>query len=158
MAFLGLGTVWAQGLSGSAALQVASAKQQPRAGAGRHPRGWSYRTAEDIGIELRPLIGRGSLYNGSRGSDGNGGKGNGNPVDGQARRPGDWLEHSPLFSLLVVLLGAVYLVRYFDGKKLLQHPRPLNARDIMRYTFTMFRACFPAALITVTLLAPHVTG
>jgi short-chain fatty acids transporter len=34
----------------------------------------------------------------------------------------------------------------------------LKARDIMRYTFTMFRACFPAALITVTLLAPHVTG
>ena len=29
MAFLGLGTVWAQGLSGSAALQVASASSSP---------------------------------------------------------------------------------------------------------------------------------
>ncbi|MDX6235992.1 MAG: short-chain fatty acid transporter [Kribbellaceae bacterium] len=342
MAFLGLGTVWAQGLSGSAALQVASASSSPapvqdviRAG-GRAsgliplsdtiftwqaivatlivyavgvglawfiaPGEGNARTAEDIGIELRPLIGRGSPYNGSRGNGGNGGngrKGNGNPVDGEARRPGDWLEHSPLFSLLVVLLGAVYLVRYFDGKSffnaldlntvnlilfllaLLLHWRPwrmaravrdgapavagvllqfplyggifgmiaytgisarlagwlvqasnqfffpplvaiyscilgvfvpsggskwvieapyvlqaanqlkvdagwmvvvydlgeasanllqpfwmlptlailgLKARDIMGYTFTMFLACFPAALIAVTLLAPHVTG
>jgi len=34
----------------------------------------------------------------------------------------------------------------------------LKARDIMGYTFTLFLACFPAALIAVTLLAPHVTG
>jgi short-chain fatty acids transporter len=223
-------------------------------------------------------------------------------VDGaedEKRRPGDWLEHSPLFSLLVVLLGAIYLVRYFEGKSffnaldlntvnlilfllaMLLHWRPwrmaravrdgapaaagvllqfplyggifgmiaytgisgrlagwlvqasnqvlfpplvaiysfvlgvfvpsggskwvieapyvldaanqlhvdagwmvvvydlgeasanllqpfwmlptlailgLKARDIMGYTFTMFLACFPAALIAVTLLAPHVTG
>ena len=31
MSFLGLGTVWAQGLSGSAALQVASAASSPAA-------------------------------------------------------------------------------------------------------------------------------
>ena len=31
----------------------------------------------------------------------------------------------------------------------------LKARDIMGYTFTMFLACFPAALIAVTLLAPQ---
>jgi short-chain fatty acids transporter len=323
MAFLGLGTVWAQGLSGSAALQVASANSSPapvqeviRAGgraAGVIPlsdtiftwqaiaatllvyvvgvaMAWfvapsqeNARTAEELGIELRPLIGRGSAYNGQR-------------VNGaeQKRRPGDWLEHSPLFSLLVVLLGALYLVRYFDGKNffsaldlntvnliLFLHWRPwrmaravrdgapaaagvllqfplyggifgmiaytgvsarlagwlvqasnqfffpplvaiyscilgvfvpsggskwvieapyvldaanqlkvdagwmvvvydlgeasanllqpfwmlptlailgLKARDIMGYTFTMFLACFPAALIAVTLLAPHVAG
>jgi short-chain fatty acids transporter len=326
MAFLGLGTVWAQGLSGSAALQVASASSSPAPvqeviKAGGHasglipltdtiftwqaivatlivyavgvamawfiaPREGNARTAEDIGIELKPLIGRGSPYNGHQGN-------------GEARRPGDWLEHSPLFSLLVVGLGAVYLVRYFDGKSffnaldlntvnlilfllaMLLHWRPwrmaravrdgapaaagvllqfplyggifgmiaytgvsariagwlvqasnqfffpplvaiyscilgvfvpsggskwvieapyvlqaanalkvdagwmvvvydlgeasanllqpfwmlptlailgLKARDIMGYTFTMFLACFPAALIAVTLLAPHVTG
>jgi short-chain fatty acids transporter len=146
MAFLGLGTVWAQGLSGSAALQVASASSSPAPvqeviRESGHPSGiiplsdtiftwqaiaatllvyvvgvamaWfiapgegNARTAEEIGIELRPLIGRGSAYNGQR-------------VDGaedEKRRPGDWLEHSPLFSLLVVALGAIYLVRYFDGK------------------------------------------
>ncbi|WP_433012712.1 short-chain fatty acid transporter [Kribbella sp. CA-294648] len=329
MAFLGLGTVWAQGLSGSAALQVASASSSPAPvqeviREGGHPSGviplsdtiftwqaiaatllvyvvgvamaWfiapgegNSRTAEDIGIELRPLFGRGSAYNGQR-------------VDGaedEKRRPGDWLEHSPLFSLLIVALGTIYLVRYFDGKNffsaldlntvnlilfllaLLLHWRPwrmaravrdgapaaagvllqfplyggifgmiaytgisarlagwlvqasnqvifpplvaiyscilgifvpsggskwvieapyvldaanqlnvdagwmvvvydlgeasanllqpfwmlptlailgLKARDIMGYTFTMFLACFPAALIAVTLLAPHITG
>ncbi|WP_112245129.1 short-chain fatty acid transporter [Kribbella monticola] len=325
MAFLGLGTVWAQGLSGSAALQVASASSSPAPvqeviKASGHASGliplsdtiftwqaivatlivyavgvamaWfiapgegNARTAEEIGIELKPLIGRGSPYNGKQG--------------GEERRPGDWLEHSPLFSLLVVALGAVYLVRYFDGKSffnaldlntvnlilfllaMLLHWRPwrmaravrdgapaaagvllqfplyggifgmiaytgvsarlagwlvqasnqflfpplvaiyscilgvfvpsggskwvieapyvlqaanelkvdagwmvvvydlgeasanllqpfwmlptlailgLKARDIMGYTFTMFLACFPAALIAVTLLAPHVTG
>jgi short-chain fatty acids transporter len=327
MAFLGLGTVWAQGLSGSAALQVASASSSPAPvqeviKAGGHASGliplsdtiftwqaivatlivyavgvvmaWfiapgegNARTAEDIGIELKPLIGRGSAYNGQQGKD------------GEKRRPGDWLEHSPLFSLLVVALGAIYLVRYFEGKSffnaldlntvnlilfllaMLLHWRPwrmaravrdgapaaagvllqfplyggifgmiaytgvsariagwlvqasnqflfpplvaiysfilgvfvpsggskwvieapyvlqaanelkvdagwmvvvydlgeasanllqpfwmlptlailgLKARDIMGYTFTMFLACFPAALIAVTLLAPHVTG
>lgn len=329
MAFLGLGTVWAQGLSGSAALQVASASSSPAPvqeviRAGGHASGlipltdtiftwqaiaatlfvycvgvvmaWfvaptadNARTAEHLGIELRPLIGRGSAYNGKRG-DGS---------EEEKRRPGDWLEHSPLFSLLIVLLGAVYLVRYFDGKSffnaldlntvnlilfllaMLLHWRPwrmaravrdgapaaagvllqfplyggifgmiaytgisarlagwlvqasnqfffpplvaiyscilgvfvpsggskwvieapyvlqaanelkvdagwmvvvydlgeasanllqpfwmlptlailgLKARDIMGYTFTLFLACFPAALIAVTLLAPHVTG
>jgi short-chain fatty acids transporter len=327
MAFLGLGTVWAQGLSGSAALQVASASSSPAPvqeviKASGHASGliplsdtiftwqaivatlivyavgvamaWfiapgegNARTADEIGIEIKPLIGRGSPYNGKQG------------VDGEARRPGDWLEHSPLFSLLVVALGTVYLVRYFDGKSffnaldlntvnlvlfllaMLLHWRPwrmaravrdgapaaagvllqfplyggifgmiaytgvsariagwlvqassqflfpplvaiyscilgvfvpsggskwvieapyvlqaanelkvdagwmvvvydlgeasanllqpfwmlptlailgLKARDIMGYTFTMFLACFPAALIAVTLLAPHVTG
>jgi short-chain fatty acids transporter len=327
MAFLGLGTVWAQGLSGSAALQVASASSSPAPvqeviKASGHASGliplsdtiftwqaivatlivyavgvamaWfiapgegNARTAQEIGIELKPLIGRGSQYNGKQG------------VEGEARRPGDWLEHSPLFSLLVVALGAVYLFRYFDGKSffnaldlntvnlilfllaMLLHWRPwrmaravrdgapaaagvllqfplyggifgmiaytgvsarlagwlvqasnqflfpplvaiyscilgvfvpsggskwvieapyvlqaanelkvdagwmvvvydlgeasanllqpfwmlptlailgLKARDIMGYTFTMFLACFPAALIAVTLLAPHVTG
>jgi len=325
MAFLGLGTVWAQGLSGSAALQVASASSSPppvqeviKAGgraSGLIPlsdtiftwqalvatlvvyvvgvgMAWfvapgedNARTAEHLGIELRPLIGRGSAYDSRR-------------EHSVARRPGDWLEHSPVFSVLIVLLGAVYLVRYFSGKSffsaldlntvnlilfllaLLLHWRPwrmaravrdgapaaagvllqfplyggifgmiaytgisarlagwlvqasnqflfpplvaiyscilgifvpsggskwvieapyvlqaanelkvdagwmvvvydlgeasanllqpfwmlptlailgLKARDIMGYTFTMFLACFPAALITVTLLAPHVT-
>ncbi|TCO24657.1 short-chain fatty acids transporter [Kribbella steppae] len=326
MAFLGLGTVWAQGLSGSAALQVASASSSPAPVqevimAGGHASGliplsdtiftwqalvatllvyvvglvmaWfvapgedNSKTAEHLGIELRPLIGRGSAYNGRR-------------EEGETRRPGDWIEHSPLFSLLIVLLGVVYLVRYFSGKSffnaldlntvnlilfllaLLLHWRPwrmaravrdgapavagvllqfplyggifgmiaytgisarlagwlvqasnqflfpplvaiyscilgifvpsggskwvieapyvlqaanelkvdagwmvvvydlgeaganllqpfwmlptlailgLKARDIMGYTFTMFLACFPAALIAVTLLAPHLTG
>ncbi|ADB36006.1 short chain fatty acid transporter [Kribbella flavida DSM 17836] len=326
MAFLGLGTVWAQGLSGSAALQVASPSSSPAPvqeviRAAGHSSGviplsdtiftwqalvatlfvycvgvamaWfvapgedNAKTAQHLGIELKPLIGRGSAYSGQRG-------------DTEARRPGDWLEHSPLFSLLVVLLGTVYLVRYFDGKSffsaldlntvnlilfllaLLLHWRPwrmaravrdgapaaagvllqfplyggifgmiaytgisarlagwlvqasnqflfpplvaiyscvlgvfvpsggskwvieapyvleaanqlevdagwmvvvydlgeasanllqpfwmlptlailgLKARDIMGYTFTLFLACFPAALLAVTLLAPHVTG
>ncbi|GAA1110048.1 TIGR00366 family protein [Kribbella jejuensis] len=157
MAFLGLGTVWAQGLSGSAALQVASASSSPPpvqevikaaghasgliplsdtiftwqalvatlivyvVGVGMAwfvaPREGSARTAEDIGIELKPLIGRGSPYNGRR---------------QEVRRPGDWLEHSPLFSVLIVLLGAVYLVRYFTGKSF------FNALDLNTVNLVLF--------------------
>lgn len=32
----------------------------------------------------------------------------------------------------------------------------LEARDVMGYTFAMFLVCFPVAIVTVTLLAPHV--
>ena len=32
----------------------------------------------------------------------------------------------------------------------------LKARDVMGYTFAMFLVCFPVAIVTVTLLAPHV--
>ncbi|TDD62337.1 short-chain fatty acid transporter [Kribbella antibiotica] len=148
MAFLGLGTVWAQGLSGSAALQVASASSSPapvqeviKAG-GRAsgliplsdtiftwqallatlfvyvvgvvmawfiaPGEGSARTAGDLGVELKPLVGRGSPYKKSGA--------NGQHEESAKRRPGDWLEHSPLLSLFIVALGVMYLIRYFDGK------------------------------------------
>ncbi len=32
----------------------------------------------------------------------------------------------------------------------------LKARDVMGYTFAMFCVVFPVAVVTVTLLAPHV--
>ncbi|RDI62764.1 short-chain fatty acid transporter [Nocardia pseudobrasiliensis] len=146
MAFLGLGTVWAQGLSGSAALQVASAGSNPKAvqdvikeGRGSGvipltdtifqwqslvatlivfvvavgvawliaPRGEAAKTAADLGVELKPLV----------------------PEDSTAqhtRRPGDWLEHSPLFTILLAALGLWYLIRYFDHAK----GGALNALDL----------------------------
>lgn len=134
--FLGLGTVWAQGLSGSAALQMATASALPAkireivAGpsqvvAGgiiplRHtiflwqsfasvavelvvvsllvyamvPVGARARTAADMGIELgvSPLE---------------------RPDPERKGTPGEWLEHSPVLNVLVVLLAGTYLVRYF---------------------------------------------
>jgi short-chain fatty acids transporter len=36
---------------------------------------------------------------------------------GQARRPGEWLEHSPVLTLLVVALGCVYLGTYVHGAR-----------------------------------------
>jgi short-chain fatty acids transporter len=137
MAFLGLGTVWAQGLSGSAALQVASAVSSPKpvqdviaegrgggAGDGLIPltetiftwqsllatavifavaltMAWFLtpspsraKTAEDLGIELRPLVDE-------------------HVVTVRRTRPGDWLESSPVFTVLIGLLGLWYLVRHF---------------------------------------------
>lgn len=157
MAFLGLGTVWAQGLSGSAALQVASASSSPEPvqevirDSGREsgliplsdtiftwqallatlvvfvvavgmawliaPGAGNSTSADELGIELKPLTGRGSIHNGERHN---------------GRRPGDWLEHSPVFSLLVVALGTVYLVRYFDGKN------PLTALDLNTVNLILF--------------------
>lgn len=149
MAFLGLGTVWAQGLSGSAALQVASAGASPEAvqkvieegrGSGLIPLtetiflwqgmaatavvflvagvlAWflapspeAAKTAEDLGIRLRPLLEETREDSGT----------------GERRRPGDWLEHSPAFAVLIFLLGVWYLYRYFASAT----GNPLNALDL----------------------------
>lgn len=142
--FLGLGSVWAQGLSGSAALQMATpGALQPAirdivAHGGLVPGGviafrhtiflWQSlasvaveiivvtlvmwlatppahraRTAASLGIELGP----GDEHR---------------PTSPETIAPGAWLEHSPLLTWLVVLLGAAYLWRYFA-----EAPDPLNA-------------------------------
>lgn len=148
MAFLGLGTVWAQGLSGSAALQVASATSSPPPvqevvkangfASGTIPlsdtiflwqsvvatvivflvavgMAWllapspeKARTAEDLGITIRPLVGEGSAR-----------------TDGERDRPGDWLERSPLFSLLIGAIALVYVVRHFA-----KQDSPITALDL----------------------------
>src|SRR5207245_6416621 len=43
----------------------------------------------------------------------------------RSRSPGEWLEHSPILTVLVVALGAVYLVRYFR-----QSHQALNAVNL----------------------------
>jgi short-chain fatty acids transporter len=58
------------------------------------------RTAQDMGIKLRPLLGPGS------GSE---------ETDDGPRRPGDWLENSPVFTVLIAALALVYLVRHFQA-------------------------------------------
>lgn len=45
--------------------------------------------------------------------------------------PGAWLEHSPLLNIIVVLMGAAYIVRYFG-----RAPEPLNAITINILNFT----------------------
>jgi len=147
MAFLGLGTVWAQGLSGSAALQMASASSTPdalkkiiassRGGNGLIPlsetiflwqgmvgtliiflvglgMAWLLapsearaRTAEDLGITVQPLIGENA------------------EAKPTATRPGDWLEMSPVFPILLFLLGGWYVFRHFAQAT----GSPLNALD-----------------------------
>lgn len=149
MAFLGLGTVWAQGLSGSAALQMTSPGSTPeplkdvvRAGRGGgnglipltdtiflwqgivatliifavavtvasflSPSPNRARTAEDMGVSLRPIAE-------DAGADRK-----------RASRPGEWLESSPLFAILIFLFGLWYLIRYFDNAP----GNPLNALNL----------------------------
>ncbi|MEV6172392.1 TIGR00366 family protein [Streptomyces sp. NPDC051954] len=146
MAFLGLGTVWAQGLSGSAALQVASAESSPPAvqeviaegrGSGLIPltetiflwqgivatavvfcvgvgMAWflspspeNAKTAEQLGVDLGPGVGQ------ERTPVGRG-------------RPGEWIESSPFFAILLFLLGVWYLVRHFAEAE----GNALNALDL----------------------------
>ena len=145
---LGLGSIWAQGLSGSAALQMATpGALQPQirdivAHGGliagglipfRHtiflwqsfvavavemvivvgvmwlatPPAARARTAKNLGIDLgRAELGTQNL-------------------ELRTLTPGQWLEHSPILSWLVVLLGVTYLWRYFA-----QSAEPLNALNL----------------------------
>jgi short-chain fatty acids transporter len=150
--FLGLGSIWAQGLSGSAALQMATpGALQPQireivANGGMVPGGiipfrdtiflWQSvvsviveivivtavmwlatpprhraKTAADLGIDLTdnhdPVRPRGVIP------------------------PGAWLEHSPLLTLFIVVIGLTYLVRYF-----MRAPEPLNAITINTVNLT----------------------
>ncbi len=153
--FLGLGSIWAQGLSGSAALQMATAGAlQPDirnivAGGGVVPGGiipfqdtiflWQSLLAVAVEIAVVTLV----MWLAT-------------PPPGRARTahdlgvdltepeppvpsnravpPGAWLEHSALLPILVVALGTTYLVRYFS-----RAPEALNAinLDIVNLTFLL---------------------
>lgn len=133
--FLGLGSIWAQGLSGSAALQMATAGgtipdkvREVVAHGGLIPGGiiplrhtiflWQSfvcvaieialvlaivwlttpppgraKTARDLGIDLGPQPA-------------------GEDVVPGTGRPSEWLEHSPILTLLIVALGVAYLASY----------------------------------------------
>ena len=143
---LGLGSIWAQGLSGSAALQMATpGALQPQirdivAHGGlvagglipfRHtiflwqsfvavaveivvvvgvmwlatPPAGRGRTAKDLGIDLGEFRIQNSEF--------------------RILTPGQWLEHSPILSWFVIVLGVTYLARYFW-----QSAEPLNALNL----------------------------
>jgi short-chain fatty acids transporter len=134
MTFVGIGTVWAQGLSGSAALQVANKVSSPEAiqsviagvrGVGTIPltetlflwqsyvcivtlmvvvmtMAWFMApsdersvTAGDMGFNLKPIAEE-------------------HRVESEEKpRPGDFIEHSPIVTILIVTLGVAYLIYHF---------------------------------------------
>lgn len=133
--FLGIGSIWAQGLSGSAALQMASpGALQPRireivAHDGMLPGGlitfehtiFLWQSLASVLIEIiivtavmymatpPPSRARTAKDLGIRLDD------DVEPIAAEegARTPGAWLEHSPVLTWLVVALGVTYLVRHF---------------------------------------------
>ena len=144
--FLGLGSIWAQGLSGSAALQMASAGAlQPRirdivANGGvieggiitfRHTI-FLWQSLVSVAVEIgvvglvmwlaTPPAGRGRTARDlgidlhDEGDE---------PLMPSPVTPGAWLEHSPILTWLVFALGAAYLVRYFMAAS-----EPLNALNL----------------------------
>jgi short-chain fatty acids transporter len=152
--FLGVGSIWAQGLSGSAALQMASpGALQPAirdivAAGGIVPGGiisfrdtiflWQSFVAVAVEIVVVTLVmwfatppaGRGRTAR-DMGID----LGTGElaePMMPANVPPGAWLEHSPLLTWLVVAFGVTYLVRYFQ-----EAPEPLSAITLNIVNFVL---------------------
>jgi short-chain fatty acids transporter len=155
--FLGIGSVWAQGLSGSAALQMATpGALQPQirdivANGNVVPGGiipfshtiFLWQSLLSVVVEIAvvtavmwlatPPAGRGKT---ARDLGIALGKTEIEPPPVvQKIQPGQWLEHSSILSWLVVAIGGIYLVRYF-----MQAPEPLNAitLNIVNLTFLLF--------------------
>lgn len=143
--FLGLGSIWAQGLSGSAALQVATRNAMPDSIArvidsGVVPDGviplsqtiflWQSLLAVAVEIGVVTLLIWRAAPQGARtrtaadlGVDLT--QSVVEPPRTGPRRPGERLEHSPLLSIGVVALGGAYLTRY-----LATAPRVLDAINL----------------------------
>ena len=144
--FLGLGSIWAQGLSGSAALQMATpGALQPQireivARGGVVPGGiigfadtiFLWQSLLSVGVEIAvvtavmwfatPPASRARTAQDlgitlvDRHVD---------PEPLSPHTPGTWLEHSPILTWFVLALGGAYLVRYFAGAA-----EPLNALNL----------------------------
>ena len=133
---LGLGSIWAQGLSGSAALQMAtSGALQPAirdivSHGGMVPGGmipfrhtiFLWQSFAAVGVEIvvvvgvmwlaTPPAGRGRTA-ADLGIDLSPAERRTENIEPRTSHPGAWLEHSPLLSWCVVALGGAYLARYF---------------------------------------------
>lgn len=155
---LGIGSVWAQGLSGSAALQMATpGALQPQirdivAAGGVVPGGiipfrdtiFLWQSLVSVAVEMvivtlvmwlatppRAKAKTAAMLGVDLPFD--------SPDDASAVRlaqgrglpPGAWLEHSPLLNLVIVVFGAIYLTRYFN-----RAPEPLNAITINILNFS----------------------
>jgi len=178
---LGLGSIWAQGLSGSAALQMASpGALQPRirdivAADGLVPDGivalthtiflWQSLLSVLIEIVLvvtvmwlaAPPASRARTARDLGIALDDADEVPRMPVD--ALTPGTWLEHSRVLSLFIVALGGTYLFRYFA-----QAPQPLNALtlNVVNLTFLLLGVLLhgtPARLLhAVRVATPSVWG
>lgn len=150
--FLGLGSVWAQGLSGSAALQMATpGALQPQirdivANNGLVAGGlipfshtiFLWQSVVSVIVEIvvvtavmwlaTPPAGRGKTW---RDLGISLGQAEIEPPTVAKPTPGQWLEHSPILNWLIVLIGGTYLVRYF-----MQAAEPLNAINLNTVNLT----------------------
>jgi len=144
--FLGLGSIWAQGLSGSAALQMATPGALPPqirdivAAGGIVPGGiitfrhtiFMWQSLVAVLVEMVVVTTVMWLATPSPDEAKTAGDLNisleeprtENPEPGTGN-PGEWLERSRILNLLIVVLGGAYLVRYF-----MQAGEPLNALNL----------------------------
>ncbi len=179
--FLGLGSIWAQGLSGSAALQMASAssmqpavRQVVEAG-GLVPGGvipltstiFLWQSLVSVALEIVlvvPLV-YATAPEGVRARSATqlGIDLGTSPLErsepGAARTRAEWLEHSPILSLAFVLLAGGYLARTFATSKQLLDALSLNTINLIFMTAGVLLHWTPARLMrAVREATPSVWG
>jgi len=156
--FTGMGSIWAQGLSGSASLQMASpGALQPYvrdiiSHGGLVPGGiitfshtiFLWQSVLSVVVEMivvlavmwlaTPPAGVGRTAQ-DLGVDLE--EPDAEPAARKSITPGAWLEHSPILTWFVVALGVAYLVRYF-----MQAGEPLNAINLNILNFAFLLAGF----------------
>ena len=154
---LGIGSIWAQGLSGSAALQMATpGALQPQirdivAAGGVVPGGmipfrhtiFLWQSLASVVVEIIVVVAVMWLATPPAakaktaallGIDLGGNEVSGPPASADPISPGAWLEHSPILNWLIAAMGAAFLVRYFG-----RAAEPLNALsvNIINFSFLM---------------------
>lgn len=168
-AFLGLGSVWAQGLSGSAALQMATPSALPPSiraiveGAGNVPGGiislghtiFLWQSLLSVAIEMTVVVA--VVYfaapSGARAKTAEslgislGESLADRPPPERKGTPGEWLEHSPWLSLLIVLLAGGYLVDLFATSKDVLGALNLNVVNLFFLTVGVALHGTPARLM-----------
>jgi short-chain fatty acids transporter len=154
---LGIGSIWAQGLSGSAALQMATpGALQPQireivAAGGAVPGGmipfrhtiFLWQSLASVAVEMLVVVfvmwlatppPNKAKTAAALGVDLDEGESVAAPKPAGSIPPGAWLEHAPLLNILIVAMGAVFVVRYFG-----RAAEPLNALsvNIINFIFLM---------------------
>jgi short-chain fatty acids transporter len=155
---LGIGSIWAQGLSGSAALQMATpGALQPQireivAAGGVVPGGiipfrdtiFLWQSLVSVAVEIVVVVlvmwlaaPPAAKAKTARALGVELGASDDPPARVEDRGPlppGAWLEHSPILNVLIAAMGAAYLYRYFG-----RAPEPLNALsvNIINFSFLM---------------------
>lgn len=186
--FLGLGSIWAQGLSGSAALQMATssalsegtravvAGKDPATGEALIAGGviplsntiFLWQSLASVVIEIAVVTLVVYLYappaGRARTAADLGIDLGPSPLDApreeaKDRRPGEWLEHRPYLNLLFVAASAAYLIGYFRAAPSVVHAISLNTINLTLLTLGFLLHGTPARLMrAVKEATPSVWG
>jgi short-chain fatty acids transporter len=169
-AYLGLGATWALGLSSSAAQLQANAASLPKALlpiTGIIPFAetiflWQSLLLAFVLIVVSIVIARLSAPSGPRAVTMQMMALDVSPVHaatiGKRERPGDWLEHSPLITVFVVALGALWLVQEFATKDPIVAISSLNTYNLIFLLLGMLLHWRPRSFLNAVTSAVPITA
>jgi short-chain fatty acids transporter len=167
--FMGLGSVWAQGLSGSAALQMATPTALPPAirsivaAGGTVPDGviglehtiFLWQSLVSVAVEI-PIVTAICYFAAPVGARARtaaqlgialGSAPGSEPEPAQRVTPGEWLERSRLLSIAFVLLAGAYFVRYFADASSVLAALNFNTINLFFLTLGVLAHGTPARLM-----------